>query len=119
MLSRPKLLDRIVGYKISPILTRRVQGARDGGLSAGRVQSVALKLVVDREREIEDFIPVEYWNLGALLQGNPKDRSFSASLYSVDGKKLEKELQEGKDIFTIPNAKRRRKSRRKAQKSYL
>ena len=52
-----RLLDRIVGYKISPILTRRVQGARDGGLSAGRVQSVALKLVVDREREIKAFVP--------------------------------------------------------------
>ena len=47
-----RMLDRIVGYKISPILTRRVQGARDGGLSAGRVQSVALKLVVDREAKL-------------------------------------------------------------------
>ncbi len=99
-----RLLDRIVGYKISPILTRRVQGGRDGGLSAGRVQSVALKLVVDREREIEEFKPVEYWNLGSILQGNPKDRSFSASLYSVDGKRVDKEEQEGKQIFTISNA---------------
>ncbi|MBS3905121.1 MAG: type I DNA topoisomerase [Simkania sp.] len=99
-----RLLDRIVGYKISPILTRRVQGARDGGLSAGRVQSVALKLVVDREQEIETFKPVEYWNLGSLLQGNPKDRSFQATLYSVDNKRVDKEKQEGKEIFTIPNA---------------
>ena len=100
-----RLLDRIVGYKISPILTRRVQGGRDGGLSAGRVQSVALKLVVDREKEIESFIPIEYWNLGAMLQGNPKDRSFHAALYSVDGKRVEKEEKEGKDIFTISNEK--------------
>ena len=50
-----RMLDRIVGYKISPILTRRVQGSRTGGLSAGRVQSVALKLVVDREKEIDKF----------------------------------------------------------------
>ena len=56
-----RLLDRIVGYKISPILTRRVQGGKEGGLSAGRVQSVALKLVVDREKEIEAFTAVEYW----------------------------------------------------------
>jgi DNA topoisomerase-1 len=98
-----RLLDRIVGYKISPILTRRVQGARDGGLSAGRVQSVALKLVVDREKEIESFIPIEYWNIGTLLQGNPKDRSFTAALYSVDGKRVDKEEKEGKEIYTIPN----------------
>ncbi len=100
-----RMLDRIVGYKISPLLTRRVQGARDGGLSAGRVQSVALKLVVDREREIEEFKPIEYWNLGTILQGNPNDRSFEASLYSVDGKRVDKEEQEGKEIFTISNEK--------------
>jgi DNA topoisomerase I len=99
-----RMLDRIVGYKISPILTRRVQGARDGGLSAGRVQSVALKLVVDREREIEEFKPIEYWNLGTLLQGDPKDRSFTASIHSVDGKRVDKEQHEGKEIFTIPDA---------------
>ena len=98
-----RLLDRIVGYKISPILTRRVQGARDGGLSAGRVQSVALKLVVDREREIEEFKPIEYWNLGTLLQGSAKDRSFKAYLYSVDGKRVDKEGGSDKEIFAIPN----------------
>jgi DNA topoisomerase-1 len=58
-----RLLDRIVGYKISPILARKIQ--RKSGVSAGRVQSVALKLVVDREKEIEAFKPVEYWNVGA------------------------------------------------------
>lgn len=100
-----RLLDRIVGYKISPLLTRRVQGARDGGLSAGRVQSVALKLVVDREKEIEAFIPVEYWNISALLQTTEKDPSFSAYLYSIGGKRVEKEAAEGKDVATIPDAK--------------
>lgn len=100
-----RLLDRIVGYKISPILTRRVQGARDGGLSAGRVQSVALKLVVDREKEIEAFIPVEYWNLGSFLESKKGEKSFSAAVYSVDGKKVEKEPIPGKDVFLIGDGK--------------
>ncbi len=100
-----RLLDRIVGYKISPILTRRVQGSRDGGLSAGRVQSVALKLVVDREKEIDAFIPVEYWTILSQVIGNKNDKSFIATLFSVNGKKIEKELIEGKDVFLIPNEK--------------
>ncbi len=98
-----RMLDRIVGYKISPILTRRVQGARDGGLSAGRVQSVALKLVVDRENEIAAFTPVEYWNIYVDLQTKKSEQPFIATLFSVDGKKVEKEPVEGKDIFLIPN----------------
>jgi DNA topoisomerase-1 len=100
-----RLLDRIVGYKISPILTRRVQGSRDGGLSAGRVQSVALKLVVDREKEIDAFTPVEYWNIFSQLIGNKNEKSFTATLFSVGGKKIEKEPIEGKDVFLIPNEK--------------
>ncbi len=100
-----RLLDRIVGYKISPILMRRVQGTRDGGLSAGRVQSVALKMVVDREQEIEAFIPVEYWNIGTYLQTGPKEKSFFAHLYSVDGSRIEKESSENKNTITIPNQK--------------
>ncbi len=99
-----RLLDRIVGYKISPILTRRVQGARDGGLSAGRVQSVALKLVVDREKEILAFLPVEYWNIHSLLQTKKGAASFSSFLYSVEGKKVEKEPVGDKECFLIPNA---------------
>jgi DNA topoisomerase I len=98
-----RLLDRIVGYKISPILTRRVQGSQEGGLSAGRVQSVALKIVVDREREIEAFIPVEYWNLQSILQTNKNEIAFSAQLYSVDGRRVQKEQVEGKDFYTISN----------------
>lgn len=98
-----RLLDRIVGYKISPILMRRVQGARDGGLSAGRVQSVALKLVVDREKEIEVFIPVEYWNIQSILQTDKKGIPIYAYLYAIDGKKVEKEAVPGKDCILINN----------------
>ncbi len=98
-----RLLDRIVGYKISPILTRRVQGARDGGLSAGRVQSVALKLVVDREKEIEAFVPVEYWNIASLLQAKKEQAVIHASLLTVDGKRVEKEEVPGKDYFLVSN----------------
>ena len=98
-----RLLDRIVGYKISPILNRRIQRGKEGSVSAGRVQSVALKLVVDREKEIEAFKPVEYWNLAALLKTNQEDRSFTASLYTVDGKRIEKEVIEGKDNEIINN----------------
>lgn len=98
-----RLLDRIVGYKISPILNRRIQRGRDGSVSAGRVQSVALKLVVDREKEIEAFKPVEYWNLGAIFRTEEEERSFRAYLYSVDSKKVEKEAVEGKELMLIPN----------------
>ena len=98
-----RLLDRIVGYKISPILNRRIQRGRDGAVSAGRVQSVALKLVVDREKEIEAFVPVEYWNLASVLQIPSDPTIFSAYLYSIDGKRVEKEAAEGKDVALIPN----------------
>jgi|688.fasta_scaffold21898_6 DNA topoisomerase-1 len=98
-----RLLDRIVGYKISPILNRRIQRGREGAVSAGRVQSVALKLVVDREKEIQAFKPIEYWNLGAILKTLEEERNFKAYLYSVDGKKVEKEAVDGKDIYLIGN----------------
>jgi DNA topoisomerase-1 len=100
-----RMLDRIVGYKISPILTRRVQGSRDGGLSAGRVQSVALKLVVDRERDIEAFKAIEYWNIFGNFQAKKADQPFMATLFSVNGKKIEKELIDGKDVYLISNEK--------------
>src|SRR5713101_7073235 len=70
-----RVLDRLVGYKISPILWDKVRR----GLSAGRVQSVALKLICDREREIEAFVPEEYWNLTARLAG-PEPPEFDAKL---------------------------------------
>ncbi|MDR3624591.1 MAG: type I DNA topoisomerase [Chlamydiales bacterium] len=99
-----RLLDRIVGYKISPLLNRRVQrgkGASGGFVSAGRVQSVALKLVVDREKEIEAFKPVEYWNITALLKTGKEERAFTAYLHSVDGRRVEKEAVDGKDYYLI------------------
>src|SRR5436190_10831579 len=75
-----RVLDRLVGYKISPILWDKVRR----GLSAGRVQSVALKLVCDREREIERFVPEEYWNLTARLAG-PVPPEFDARLLKKNG----------------------------------
>ncbi len=78
-------LDRIVGYKISPILSRKVQSR----LSAGRVQSVAVRLVVEREREIEAFKPVEYWSITATLTPDAQKNKFDAALAQRDGKKLE------------------------------
>ncbi|MFC5630865.1 MULTISPECIES: type I DNA topoisomerase [Streptococcus] len=77
-----RVLDRIVGYSISPLLWKKVKK----GLSAGRVQSVALKLIIDRENEIKAFKPEEYWTInGAFKKGTKK---FEASFYGVDGKKL-------------------------------
>src|SRR5205814_2529876 len=74
-----RVLDRLVGYQVSPLLCRKVGGK----LSAGRVQSVALRLVAEREREILSFIPVEYWVItGNLSAKNPPD--FDAKLYKVD-----------------------------------
>lgn len=78
-----RILDRIVGYKLSPILWKKVKK----GLSAGRVQSVALKIIVDREREIRNFKPVEYWNLSVkLLKDNT---SFIANFYGDKKSKIE------------------------------
>jgi DNA topoisomerase-1 len=98
-----RLLDRMVGYKISPILNRKLGRGRGKGLSAGRVQSVALKLVVDREREIEAFVPVEYWNLAALLEGSSEPGQFWAELVTIDGKRVERQAEEGADVALIPD----------------
>ncbi len=80
-----RVLDRIVGYKISPVLWKKVKR----GLSAGRVQSVAVKLIVDREEEIEKFIPEEYWNIFAKLQEPESKKEFEARFYGKDNKKQE------------------------------
>ena len=80
-----RVLDRIVGYKISPVLWKKVQK----GLSAGRVQSVAVKLVVDREEEIEKFVPEEYWNIYATLATKKPKKSFEAKFYGKNDKKLD------------------------------
>lgn len=95
-----RILDRLVGYSISPILNRRIQRGKSGSLSAGRVQSVALKLVVLREKEILAFIPKEYWNIEAELQ-KEEEKPFRAYLYSVDGVKVEKEPVEGKEYYLV------------------
>jgi DNA topoisomerase-1 len=79
-----RVLDRLMGFKLSPLLWNKVRR----GLSAGRVQSVALKMVCDRQAEIDAFVPVEYWVLGArLAAGQPPE--FTARLHQVDGKKAE------------------------------
>ena len=78
-----RVLDRIVGYKLSPLLWRKVKK----GLSAGRVQSVALRLICEREKEILDFIPEEYWSLEVTLKNHEK-KSFQAKLAKKNGKKL-------------------------------
>ena len=80
-----RVLDRIVGYKISPVLWKKVRR----GLSAGRVQSVAVKLIVDREEEIEKFIPQEYWNIYAKLLDKKSKKTFEAKLYGKEKKKIE------------------------------
>lgn len=88
-----RVLDRLVGYKISPILCKKIAK----NLSAGRVQSVALKLVVDREREILNFKPQEYWTVKAQLEKPNTSPKFSALLHSFKGKKLKVKNVEEKD----------------------
>ena len=78
-----RILDRLVGYKLSPFLWKKVKR----GLSAGRVQSVAVRLIVDREEEIKAFVPKEYWSIDAKLKAGRKQ--FAAKLSTVDGKKIE------------------------------
>ena len=80
-----RVLDRIVGYKMSPVLWKKVRR----GLSAGRVQSVAVKLIVDREEEIAHFIPEEYWNIYATLIDEKSKKTFEAKFYGKNGKKVE------------------------------
>lgn len=80
-----RILDRLVGYQVSPILWRKVQR----GLSAGRVQSPALRLIVEREREIEAFVPREYWVITAFLNAEAGGGPFRAILRSLKGRKTE------------------------------
>ena len=98
-----RVLDRIVGYKISPVLWKKVRR----GLSAGRVQSVAVKLIVDREEEIQNFKPEEYWNIYVKLLDEKSHKIFEAKFYGKNNKKLDihnqKEVNEILD--NIQNAK--------------
>lgn len=116
-----RALDRLVGYKISPLLWVKVKK----GLSAGRVQSVATRMVVEREREIDNFIPEEYWDISAdcAVKGEKKPISFSAKFTSLDGQKTAvsnrneadqiKALIESGD-FTVTDIKRKEKKRQPA-----
>ena len=88
-----RILDRIVGYKLSPFLWKKVRR----GLSAGRVQSVAVRLIVDREREIEQFDPQEYWTIDAKLLSASSKRAFPAKLTEVDGEKFKPSSKEETD----------------------
>jgi DNA topoisomerase-1 len=95
-----RILDRLVGYKISPLLWERVRSR----LSAGRVQSVAVRLIVEREREIQAFIPVEYWSIDALLakqeeRGKKHPQTFLAHLHRIRGKEVD--LKNEKDTQAI------------------
>ncbi len=110
-----RVLDRIVGYQLSPLLWKKVRR----GLSAGRVQSVATRMVVDRENEIRAFIPKEYWSLDVTLNRKEKAGAFVARYWGEDKKReLENEQQvleilsdiEGKD-FTVTNVKKAEKKR--------
>ena len=111
-----RVLDRIVGYKISPVLWKKVKR----GLSAGRVQSVAVKLIVDRENEIENFIPEEYWNIYVNLLDKNSKKEFEAHFTGKNNKKIElhskeevdeilKDIEEAKYVVTdIKKSERKR-----------
>ena len=85
-----RVLDRLVGYELSPVISRKVTGA----MSAGRVQSVALKMIVQREREIRNFKPEEYWNIYAFVLQEGKSAVFKCEFVDVDGKKYEAKNKE-------------------------
>lgn len=112
-----RVLDRLVGYKISPLLWRKVRGR----LSAGRVQSAALRILVEREREIQNFIPAEYWSIDADLLHPEKPPQFRARLTQIDGEQLSidsepvmqdvvKDLQAA--VYKVDNVKRGTRQRR-------
>ncbi|MEN6413204.1 MAG: type I DNA topoisomerase [Veillonellales bacterium] len=114
-----RILDRIVGYKLSPLLWRKVRK----GLSAGRVQSVAVRLICDREKEIQAFIPEEYWTMTAKLREKPRSALFDAQLILQDGEKIsivsEKQSEQIKSEleqaeFTVLTVKRRERRRNPA-----
>lgn len=113
-----RALDRVVGYKMSPVLWKKVKK----GLSAGRVQSIALKLVVDREKEIQEFIPEEYWTIAAEFYAKSIGESFEAKFYGMGDRKMELITKEAVDkvllevksakpvIFDIKERERRKKA---------
>ncbi|MCR5559980.1 MAG: type I DNA topoisomerase [Schwartzia sp.] len=113
-----RMLDRIVGYKLSPLLWRKIRK----GLSAGRVQSVTVKLICDREKEVQNFVSEEYWTIDLKLR-KKRSKLFEAELIAIDGKKPElknrKEAQAvsndlEKQIFRVDEVKRRERQRKPA-----
>lgn len=88
-----RILDRLIGYKLSPFISQKIRR----GLSAGRVQSVALRLVVDREEEIRAFVPQEYWSIDAKFTNPPSKKVFSAAIYSKSGEKIKITSKEQSD----------------------
>ncbi|QHW30078.1 type I DNA topoisomerase [Paenibacillus rhizovicinus] len=112
-----RILDRLVGYKISPLLWKKVKK----GLSAGRVQSVAVKLIIDRENEIDAFVPEEYWSITAQLKKG--SASFEAKFHSLNGEKIElgneAQMQTvldamGSSAFTVGEVKEKERQRNPA-----
>lgn len=88
-----RILDRLIGYKLSPFISQKIRR----GLSAGRVQSVALRLIVDREEKIRAFKAEEYWSIDAKFTNPPERKTFSAAIVSKDGEKLKIENKEQSD----------------------
>lgn len=114
-----RMLDRIVGYKLSPLLWRKVRK----GLSAGRVQSVAVKMICDREKEIREFVSEEYWTVGVKLREKPRSAMFDAEVLTVDGEKLAISEEAGaqavqaaleKQAFAVKDVKKRQRQRKAA-----
>lgn len=112
-----RMLDRIVGYKLSPLLWRKVRK----GLSAGRVQSVTVKLICDREKEIQNFISQEYWTIDTKLREKPKSAMFDAELATIDGVKLSVDNETvaneicsdlEKQSFVVKDVKKRQRQRK-------
>ena len=90
-----RILDRVVGYRISPVLWEKVKR----GLSAGRVQSVALRLICDREEEINAFVPKEYWSLTASILADKEKKPFDAKFYGIGDKKVQ--VESGEEVEKI------------------
>lgn len=114
-----RMLDRIVGYKLSPLLWRKIRK----GLSAGRVQSVTVKLICDREKEVQSFVSEEYWTIGVKLREKPRSAMFDAELLTIDGVKLSVDaeakanvIQEDleKQTFVVEDVKKRQRQRKAA-----